>query len=165
MRVTDLVPLVASTGEVWATRCRAAGIAFSLDSGNSAVGPVPAAVDAQRLRQVLDGLLDNAVRVTPAGQPVVLSLSQDNDGAVIEVRDGGPGFAPDDFAVAFERGVLHSRYAGAGPADPASGSRGIRIGHPDGRNGRGRSRTRGRRPVRAPFPPVIRRRSQCLRQL
>jgi signal transduction histidine kinase len=128
IQVTDLAPLIVSTAEVWATRCRAAGIAFSLDTGNPTVGPVPAAVDAQRLRQVLDGLLDNAVRVTPAGRPVVLSLrpggggdSGTAEGAVVEVRDGGPGFAPDDFAVAFERGVLHSRYAGRRPGGSGIG--------------------------------------------
>jgi signal transduction histidine kinase len=37
------------------------------------------------------------------------------------VRDGGPGFAPDDFAVAFERGVLHSRYAGRRPGGSGIG--------------------------------------------
>jgi signal transduction histidine kinase len=29
---------------------------------------------------------------------------------VLEVRDGGPGLAPEDYPVAFERGVLHARY-------------------------------------------------------
>ena len=32
--------------------------------------------------------------------------------AVLEVRDGGPGLAPEDFPVAFERSVLHERYRG-----------------------------------------------------
>jgi signal transduction histidine kinase len=118
---TDLVPLVAATADVWVTRCRAAGIAFSLEAAAPAVGPVLAAVDAQRLRQVLDGLLDNAVRVTPAGRPVVLSLQPSGGGATLEVRDGGPGFAPDDFAVAFERGVLHSRYSGRRPGGSGIG--------------------------------------------
>jgi signal transduction histidine kinase len=138
VQTTDLVPLVAATAEVWARRCRAAGIAFSLDAMAPGSGAVPATVDAQRLRQVLDGLLDNAVRVTPAGRPVVLSLRPGDAvsggsgglgnsaevthvGAVLEVRDGGPGFAPDDFAVAFERGVLHSRYSGRRPGGSGIG--------------------------------------------
>ena len=121
VRETDLVPLVAATAEVWATRCRATGIVFSRESPDPAAGPVRAAVDAQRLRQVLDGLLDNAVRVTPAGRPVVLSLLSSAGGAVLEVRDGGPGFAAGDFAVAFERGVLHSRYSGRRPGGSGIG--------------------------------------------
>jgi signal transduction histidine kinase len=124
---TDLVPLVAATAEVWATRCRGAGIGFSLERADAGYGPVPVAVDAQRLRQVLDGLLDNAVRVTPPGRPVVLSLrapdglGEAGAGAVLEVRDGGPGFAADDFAVAFERGVLHGRYSGRRPGGSGIG--------------------------------------------
>ena len=35
-----------------------------------------------------------------------------NRTAVLEVRDGGPGFTDDDLAVAFERGALHQRYQG-----------------------------------------------------
>ena len=31
---------------------------------------------------------------------------------LVEVRDGGPGFADADLAVAFERGVLYERYKG-----------------------------------------------------
>ena len=111
----DLVPLVSSAGEVWAARCRATGAEFVLDVPSV---PVVAQVDAQRLRQVIDGLVDNAVRVTPAGRPVLLVL---RPGAVIEVRDGGPGFANDDFAVAFERGVLHSRYSGRRPGGSGIG--------------------------------------------
>jgi signal transduction histidine kinase len=42
-------------------------------------------------------------------------------GAVLEVRDGGPGFAAGDFAVAFERGVLHSRYSGRRPGGSGIG--------------------------------------------
>jgi signal transduction histidine kinase len=32
------------------------------------------------------------------------------NGAVLQVRDGGPGLAAEDYPVAFERGVLHDRY-------------------------------------------------------
>ena len=69
--------------------------------------------DPGRFRQVVDALADNALRVTPAGRPLVLDLAQapgGTGGAVLEVRDGGPGLAPEDYPVAFERGVLHARY-------------------------------------------------------
>ena len=32
--------------------------------------------------------------------------------AILEVRDGGPGFTDDDLAVVFERGALYERYKG-----------------------------------------------------
>ncbi|MDQ2748263.1 MAG: sensor histidine kinase, partial [Actinomycetota bacterium] len=65
-----------------------------------------------RVRQVLDGLLDNALRVTPANRPIVLALRGEPGAAVVEVRDGGPGLSEADLAVAFERSVLHERYRG-----------------------------------------------------
>ena len=32
--------------------------------------------------------------------------------AWLQVRDGGPGLAPEDYPVVFDRGVLHDRYRG-----------------------------------------------------
>jgi two-component system, OmpR family, sensor kinase len=80
-------------------------------------GPLVAATDPARLRQVLDGLLENALRVTPSGAPIVLAtrLEQATDGpihVVTEVRDGGPGLSDEDLAVAFDRSVLYERYRG-----------------------------------------------------
>ena len=70
--------------------------------------------DPGRLRQVIDGLAENALRVTPAGRPISFALRPDVTGrfAVIEVRDGGPGLLPEDLAVAFDRSVLYERYRG-----------------------------------------------------
>ncbi|HMO10558.1 MAG TPA: ATP-binding protein, partial [Actinotalea sp.] len=63
-----------------------------------------------RVRQVVAALADNCVRVTPPGRPLVLALTAHRDAGVLEVRDGGPGLAPEDYPVAFQRGVLHHRY-------------------------------------------------------
>jgi signal transduction histidine kinase len=65
-----------------------------------------------RVRQVIDGLCENALRVVPTGLPLVLAARAGPDAAVLEVRDGGPGFADEDLAVAFERGALNRRYRG-----------------------------------------------------
>jgi two-component system, OmpR family, sensor kinase len=61
---------------------------------------------------VLDGLAENALRMLAPGQPLVLHLGSHDRWAVLQVRDGGPGLAPDDYRVAFEQGVLHTRYRG-----------------------------------------------------
>jgi two-component system sensor histidine kinase BaeS len=72
--------------------------------------------DPARLRQVLDGLLENALRVTPSGSPIVLAgrveLPAGSPHIVVEVRDGGPGLRDEDVAVAFDRSVLYERYRG-----------------------------------------------------
>jgi two-component system sensor histidine kinase BaeS len=105
----DLGALVQGTARVWAARCAAAGVEFRLDPPSV---PIRATTDAARLRQVLDGLFDNALRVTPSGSPIVLAARAEPGVAVLEVRDGGPGLGPDDLAVAFEQGVLYEKYRG-----------------------------------------------------
>jgi two-component system, OmpR family, sensor kinase len=50
-------------------------------------------VDAARVRQALDNLLDNALRHTPAGSAVILSARVLAEDLEIELRDDGPGFA------------------------------------------------------------------------
>jgi two-component system OmpR family sensor kinase len=74
-------------------------------------GSLAAHVDPGRLRQVLDNLLDNATRSSPAGRPVMLAARALPDGSVeAAVVDQGPGIAEDDLRRAFERGYLWSRY-------------------------------------------------------
>jgi two-component system sensor histidine kinase BaeS len=71
--------------------------------------PVEVTADGMRLRQVVDALIENALRVTPEGAPIVVALEGSN-GILLAVRDGGPGLTAEDAAVAFERGALHERY-------------------------------------------------------
>jgi two-component system OmpR family sensor kinase len=64
--------------------------------------PVTVLGDGPRLHQVVANLLANA-RVHAPGAPIEVRVHQDEDGAVVEVRDEGPGMAPADAARAFER--------------------------------------------------------------
>ncbi|SDG19820.1 two-component system, OmpR family, sensor histidine kinase BaeS [Lentzea fradiae] len=65
--------------------------------------PIHLTADPVRLRQALGNLVANAVRYTPPGGEVVVKLFQDNDTAVLEVRDTGTGIAPDDLPHVFDR--------------------------------------------------------------
>ena len=107
----DVVGVLTEAAQVWRGRCAPEGVQFHLDVPPF---PVVARVDASRLRQIVDGLLENALRVTPTGRPVVLAARVEVGQlpVVVEVRDGGPGLADDDLRVAFERGALHDRYRG-----------------------------------------------------
>ncbi len=114
----DLTDLLDRCAGVWQPRCHHAGVELRVDRPDR---PVLVATDAQRARQVLDVLIENALRVTPAGAPIVLSLAHGRTRAVLEVRDGGPGLTDDDLDVAFERGVLHARYRGHRPVGSGVG--------------------------------------------
>ena len=105
----DLAEVVAQAAQVWAERCRREGVPFAVELPP---GPVPVRTDPGRVRQVIDGLAENALRVTEAGSPLVIALRTEPGRAVLEVRDGGPGLTEDDMAVAFERSELYQRYRG-----------------------------------------------------
>jgi two-component system OmpR family sensor kinase len=105
----DLRELVDEAAEVWGERCRREGVRFAVERPDAAV---PVRTDPVRLRQVIDGLAENALRVTEAGAPLVLALRAEGGRAVLEVRDGGPGLTADDMVVAFERAELYQRYRG-----------------------------------------------------
>mgnify|MGYP000028710372 CR=1 FL=1 len=85
------------------------------------IGDLAVSSDAQRVRQLIDGLVENALRVTPAGSTVSIAARRFGSSVVIEVRDGGPGLSRDDLAVAFERGVLQSRYRDIRPVGTGLG--------------------------------------------
>ncbi|MHB0857810.1 MAG: sensor histidine kinase [Anaerolineae bacterium] len=59
--------------------------------------------DAQRLEQVLGNLLDNALRHTPAGGIVRVSVRGEGNRVALEVTDTGAGIAPKDRARVFDR--------------------------------------------------------------
>ncbi len=104
----DVVRVATDAAQSWRPRCAAVGVPLLVEVPPH---PVLARTDPGRLRQVLDGLLENALRVVPQGAPVVIAVAG-TPGATIEVRDGGPGFTDEDLAVAFERGALYERYKG-----------------------------------------------------
>jgi signal transduction histidine kinase len=66
-----------------------------------AVAPVRA--DPERLRQVIANLIDNAVKYSPAGEPVDVLVMPRDGTVVIAVTDRGPGIAADDQRVIFEK--------------------------------------------------------------
>lgn len=66
-----------------------------------AATPVQARVDGQRMEQVVQNLVDNAIKFSPRGASTQVSVSARDGVAVLEVRDEGPGMTATDCVSAF----------------------------------------------------------------
>lgn len=69
----------------------------------SAFEPVRVNADASRIRQLLSNLISNAIKFTPDGGTITLSLSKTPHHAVLEVCDTGIGMKADDLTRIFDR--------------------------------------------------------------
>lgn len=65
--------------------------------------PVYADFDRTRITQVLTNLLENALKFTPSGGTVAVRVFQDDRGAVFDVKDSGPGIAPEHQTQIFDK--------------------------------------------------------------
>lgn len=86
----------------------AAGDARAVDPGRPLHldlpdGRVAVPGDAPSLRQAIDNLLVNARTHTPDGTPVHVTVAREGDGAVVRVRDEGPGMSEADAVHVFDR--------------------------------------------------------------
>jgi two-component system, OmpR family, sensor kinase len=117
LRPVDVNAMLLGAAGAWSGLCAQLGVELSTEIPASAIEMLS---DEMRLRQVVDGLIENALRVTPQGRPVVLAARAEGE-VSLEVRDGGPGLTADDAAVAFERGVLNARYRDTRPVGSGLG--------------------------------------------
>ena len=83
-------------------------------------GPLPTAnADTTRVRQILDNLIDNAVKYSPQGGRIELRVDADNDTLRFHVRDQGPGIPESEHDRIFRRYYrldpdLHAGITGTG---------------------------------------------------
>ena len=74
---------------------RLPGISFSVEPFLEA--------DPVRLRQALGNLLDNAIKFTPEGGHITVSILSEPNVVIIEIKDTGVGISEDDQLRIFER--------------------------------------------------------------
>jgi signal transduction histidine kinase len=114
----DLSVLVDEQIEVWRPVAEVAGV--SLNGPELAPGTI-VACSASELAQILDVLLDNAIKYAGEGAVVEVDHERAADIATMSVRDNGPGLNPDDMPRATQRfwrasGPRASRGTGLGLA-------------------------------------------------
>ena len=95
----DLAALLNDSVEIFALRADEASIRLRAEISDS----LTIEGDPDRLEQVFNNLIDNALKYTPPGGDVVVRARQDAQTAVVEVADSGIGIPDADRERVFER--------------------------------------------------------------
>lgn len=112
LRVTDVGTLTAERVAAWAPTAEAKGVTLT--------GTCPATTawaDPVALSSALDAVIDNAVKFTPRGEKVEVSVAADGSTATVVVTDNGPGLTDEELARVgdrFWRSGRHQNIKGSG---------------------------------------------------
>jgi two-component system, OmpR family, sensor histidine kinase BaeS len=102
----DLNELTANVVRHMETRASVLKVRLEFTSSNESIF---VNADPDRLAQMLNNLLDNALRVTPEDGKIMVRLEASSSEAKLTVRDTGPGIPEEDLPTIFERFVQGKR--------------------------------------------------------
>jgi signal transduction histidine kinase len=114
LATVDLGRQLSTQGERYAAQAEQAGLNFEMDLDQR---PLVVEGDQALLARAVDNLLDNAIKFTPEGGKISLSLSGDDSWATISVVDSGIGIEATDLSLIFgrfHRGRNAAEYPGSG---------------------------------------------------
>lgn len=113
MRWCDLSAMTHQVGELYAPLAEERGLGLGLE-----IQPgLEAEVDADLFFEAMANLLDNALKFTPQGGAIRVSLKKTPEGLLLEVADNGRGVSPGDLPLItkrFYRASEHHAVAGHG---------------------------------------------------
>lgn len=104
----DLTDLVKNIMEGQMPAMAAKGLQYSFGSPDSRNGInieqlAYASVDVDFLREVVNNLLENAIKYTPSGGAIWVNVRGDGDKVLINVTDSGIGISPEDLKHIFQK--------------------------------------------------------------
>ncbi|MFI5687421.1 ATP-binding protein [Streptomyces sp. NPDC051636] len=112
VRLTDIGQLAAERVAAWAPAAEAKGVRLAGDCP-----PTTGWADPITLSSALDAVIDNAVKFTPEGGTVEVTVSFDGDTSTVVVTDTGPGLTDEELARVgdrFWRSGRHQNVKGSG---------------------------------------------------
>jgi signal transduction histidine kinase len=98
-RTLDLAPFVRSIAEAFAPAAEAKGVVLDVVAPSS----LRCAFDSDALEKVVTNLVSNALKFTPGGGCVTITLREQSDAVMLRVSDTGPGIPAEHLAHVFER--------------------------------------------------------------
>ncbi|HET9315872.1 MAG TPA: ATP-binding protein [Vicinamibacteria bacterium] len=105
MSFGDLSAVVTEVVASFEALACAGGISLQVEAGIAS----PARFDEALLRRVIENLVGNAVKFTPAGGTVRVAVARDDGGLRVSVSDDGPGIEPELASRLFEKFVTGRR--------------------------------------------------------
>ncbi|MEV7682502.1 HAMP domain-containing sensor histidine kinase [Streptomyces sp. NPDC088341] len=112
LRLTDIGELAAERVAAWRALAEEKGVRLTEHRA-----AVTAWTDPIALSSALDAVIDNALKFTPAGEEVTVTVTRNGETSMIAINDGGPGLTDDEMARIgdrFWRSNRHQNIKGSG---------------------------------------------------
>ena len=95
----DLAEVVRAAFHAAETAAKERGVSLEF---HGAPEPLRVSIDIERMGQVFDNLLSNALKFTPAGGKILVEAGADGYSAIVTVRDSGLGMSPQQLGQLFK---------------------------------------------------------------
>ncbi|MEW2222658.1 HAMP domain-containing sensor histidine kinase [Streptomyces sp. NPDC006990] len=113
VQLTDVAEIAAERVAAWRPTAEHSGVELRLEGQTAATGWA----DPVALSSGLDAVVDNAVKFTPEGGTVMVTVRAEGDSVTVETADGGPGLTDEELERVgdrFWRSSRHQNVSGSG---------------------------------------------------